>query len=225
MRSIAALLTIVLHAALMSPLILGGQIRKSHWAASGSFSGDQHAKPGEIISTLALLNDRAIASNEPDAAYRLATITEPAAPLDPAPNEPQLEVSGAENGVEVNMPLMTVAGDQTQRAMMFVQYLGQVTSRIQRAWLLPRKMLATHFRCRVQIRQDATGVVQEVTLQRCDDDVAAQMSLVKAVQSASPLPAPLTDTPLGELVTLDFEAIAASADTRMTSVIPSANDL
>jgi hypothetical protein len=231
-RSSAALLTIALHAILMSPLILGMQARKSHSAAMGRApAGAQHVSFGEISTTLILLNDRSATTpnDSTDAAARLAAVTEhpSAPPMDMVmPDElPQLEVSGAEHGIEVATPSAAIVGEKAERTLMFVQYLSQVTSRIQRAWLLPRKMLATHFRCRVQIRHDAAGVVQEVTLQRCDDDAAAQMSLVKAVQSASPLPTPLADAPLDELITLDFEAVVASADTRVTSVMPSANDL
>jgi membrane protein involved in colicin uptake len=230
-RSSAALLTIALHAILMSPLMLGMQARKSHSAAPGGAPASaQQVRLDQITSTLMLLNDHDVTApdNSVDAAALLAAVTQQTSAIAmdfSKPGElPQLEVNGTEDGIEVATPSATIVGDQAERTMMFVQYLSQVTSRIQRAWLLPRKMLATHFRCRVQIRHDAAGVVQAVTLQRCDEDAATQMSLVKAVQNASPLPMLVSDTPLDE-VTLDFEAVAGSADTRMTSVMPSANDL
>jgi hypothetical protein len=42
----------------------------------------------------------------------------------------------------------------------------------------------------VQIEQGPTGAVTEIALERCNRDAAWQMSLVQAIQLASPLPAP-----------------------------------
>ena len=70
-------------------------------------------------------------------------------------------------------------------------YLGQINARIDRAWLRPRTQIgAPYFSCRVRIDQDDHGNVTEITLEKCNGDTRWQMSLVNAIQSASPLPSP-----------------------------------
>lgn len=71
------------------------------------------------------------------------------------------------------------------------RYLGQIDARIERAWLKPRTALDSDaFRCEVRIEQDAVGNVLEIELEQCGNDGRWQQSLVRAIQSASPLPAP-----------------------------------
>jgi TonB C terminal len=82
-------------------------------------------------------------------------------------------------------------GDATAFALLYGRYLGQITARIERAWMRPRSSPGTDsFACRLQVLQDERGQVLAVTLGRCDADPRWQASLVEAVRSASPLPAP-----------------------------------
>jgi hypothetical protein len=91
--------------------------------------------------------------------------------------------------------------------MMFGRYVGQISARVQRAWLRPRTpMGASSFACRVQILQDRVGNVQEVTLQQCNGDLHWQASLVQAIQSASPLPAPPDPAVFSNLLTMEFDS-------------------
>ncbi len=88
---------------------------------------------------------------------------------------------------------MAVAGeaDDGALALMFGRYLGQVTARVERAWIRPRSAIGEEvFACRVRVEQDTARNVQDVTLAGCNGTEAWQRSLVRAVQSASPLPAP-----------------------------------
>ena len=63
-------------------------------------------------------------------------------------------------------------GDENGHALMFGLYLGQVSARIQRAWIRPRSPVeGGSFACRVQIAQSMSGAVQEVTLQQCNGDL------------------------------------------------------
>lgn len=72
-------------------------------------------------------------------------------------------------------------------------YENQIRARIQRAWTLPADVSANEtFACRVLIRQRPDGRIQEVELTsgECDDSLAMRQSLVSAIFTASPLPAP-----------------------------------
>jgi hypothetical protein len=105
------------------------------------------------------------------------------------------------------------AGDEAGRAIMFGRYLGQISARVSRAWLRPRSPIngSLSFECRVQIAQDRSGRVQEVTLMQCTADERWQLSLVHAIESASPLPAPPDLKLFASMVTLEFDSPPYSA--------------
>ncbi len=103
-------------------------------------------------------------------------------------------------------PDATVA-DAGQLSQMFGRYMGQINARIERAWLRPRTPIgAPSFSCQVQIKQDETGAVTEVMLVRCNGDARWQLSLVQAIESASPLPAPPDPDVFTRAVHLRFSA-------------------
>ncbi|MFZ1906785.1 MAG: TonB C-terminal domain-containing protein [Steroidobacteraceae bacterium] len=82
-------------------------------------------------------------------------------------------------------------GDTAAFALLYGRYLGQITARIERAWMRPRNSPGTDtFACRLQVLQDERGQVLGVTIGHCNGDARWQASLVEAVRSASPLPAP-----------------------------------
>ena len=90
---------------------------------------------------------------------------------------------------------------------LFGRYMGQVSARIERAWLRPRTPVGDLlFSCRVRIEQDAHGAIQEITLVRCNGSTRWQLSLVQAIQSASPLPAPPDPTLFKRTFSLSFQA-------------------
>jgi hypothetical protein len=89
------------------------------------------------------------------------------------------------------------------------RYLGQIRARIDRAWLRPRSAIgAPIFQCQVQVDQDSGGRVQEVTLLECNGGASWQLSLVHAIQAASPLPAPSDRAVFVHHVLLAFRAMA-----------------
>lgn len=91
------------------------------------------------------------------------------------------------------------------------RYLGQIHARIDRAWLRPRSAIgAPIFQCQAQIDQDRQGRVAEVTLLECNGDARWQVSLVRAIEAASPLPAPPDEAVFGPHVLLEFRAAAYS---------------
>lgn len=115
------------------------------------------------------------------------------------------------------------AGDATQRALMFGRYTGQISARIERAWIRPRtpvmdgSLVAARtsakggtagdiFTCRVQIRQDAEGNVREVLLLNCPGTEDWRHSLVVAIYQSSPLPAPPVPSVFESKLAMTFEA-------------------
>lgn len=112
---------------------------------------------------------------------------------------------GSLSGTDENAPPEEATGDGSAgRALLFGRYMGQIKARIERAWSYPPITSTDSFECRVQIKQDHRGQVQEVTLQRCGEDPAWQLSLVQAIQQASPLSGPPDDSVFTEIVTMQF---------------------
>jgi hypothetical protein len=99
----------------------------------------------------------------------------------------QPAVAEVESAQTDNEPSTEEAG----RALMLGRYLGQVIARVGRAWSRPRGPIgAGSFACLVQVEQDKERNVKEIQLKECNGTTAWQVSLVQAIESASPFPAP-----------------------------------
>jgi len=104
-------------------------------------------------------------------------------------------------------PAVEASGNEAGRSLLFGRYMGQISARVERAWMRPRSVPRSgSFACRVQITQDRHGNVQEVTLTQCTDDPRWQVSLVEAINSASPFPAPPDPSVFSSLITMDFDS-------------------
>ena len=91
------------------------------------------------------------------------------------------------------------------------RYLGQIRARIERAWLRPRSAIGDPiFQCQVQVDQNSVGRVVAVTLVECNGGSSWQLSLVHAIEAASPLPAPPNPAVFVHHVLLTFRAMAYS---------------
>lgn len=213
-KTTATLLTLALHAALVSTALLGTAGRPPLKPLNeGASASNQTESVTEFVSVMLLLNDRSITPpDQPsdDSAFSTQHEAEPLAKdavLLTRIDEPKPpEMSGSEGGTDESSPTAEAMGDEAGRAMLFGRYMGQVKARIERAWDYPVATAAGKFKCKVQIKQSVRGEVQEVTLQRCGDDPAWQLSLVHAIQSASPLSAPPSDAVFTNVITLSFEA-------------------
>jgi len=98
------------------------------------------------------------------------------------------------------------------RSALAGRYLGQIDARIERAWLKPRTAVNSGvFHCEVRVEQDPTGRVLEIEMQQCDADPYWQQSLARAIQSASPLPAPPDPSVFRRSLHLSFTGRAYSA--------------
>jgi hypothetical protein len=97
--------------------------------------------------------------------------------------------------------------DRQRHAALFGLYIAQIQARIERAWLRPRAPVSTgSFDCRIQLVQNKRGDVAEVQLQECTDDERWALSLVRAAERASPLPAPPTEAVFVETLQLSFQS-------------------
>ena len=124
---------------------------------------------------------------------------------------PDIDVSAAFPDSDETDQEETSASDQPGRVLLFGRYMGQITARIERAWIRPRTEVDSPlFTCRVQIVQDHVGTVKEVTLQRCNGDLSWQLSLVHAIQTASPLPAPPDPSVYENRLVLEFRSATYS---------------
>jgi hypothetical protein len=121
----------------------------------------------------------------------LPTIPSPAAPSDTKDNS---------------------ADGQSGLGAMYGRYVGQIRARVDRAWLRPRTAIgAPLFQCLVQVDQDSQGRVEDVTLVRCNGDDRWRLSLVHAIEAASPLPAAPNPAVFAPHVLLEFRAMAYSS--------------
>lgn len=106
-------------------------------------------------------------------------------------------------------------GDQTADpasfGAMYGRYVGQIRARIDRAWQRPRTAIgASIFQCQAQVDQDSVGRVREVMLVQCNGDARWRLSLVHAIEAASPLPAPPDAAVFARRLLLEFRATAWS---------------
>lgn len=210
------ILSVLLHALIFAPMLLGtaGRPKRAPMAEGAAASGET-SRANEVLTMVLLLNSDAIsAQEEPDESiYEVVSKLDQQLKQDlvlvtdlPKPSEPDL--GGAMDGTDELSPTAEATGDAAGRAMLFGRYMGQIKARITRAWDYPPTAMSPTFQCKVQIRQDRQGNVQEVTFQRCGDDSAWQLSLAQAVQRASPLSAPPEESVFTEVLTLSFEAQA-----------------
>jgi hypothetical protein len=146
-----------------------------------------------------------------------------------SPDPLAVDAASAEETSDSTSQSSPDAGDPTLRALMFGRYTHQISARIERAWIRPRsavngsnaddssrvKLDTTdqEFSCRVQIRQDAHGFVQEVLLLECDGTEVWRHSLVVAINQSSPLPAAPIPSVFADALTMTFQAHAYKAGT------------
>jgi hypothetical protein len=160
----------------------------------------------------------AVFINEPSQDERLAPPPEDLASRGAAPRDlpvvvfspdatPAVQVDNAPEESEDSSAPPEAVGDQTQHALLFGRYLVQVQARIERAWMRPRTEIgAPRFSCRARIEQDRRGDVIGVKLDPCNGSERWQHSLVSAIRTASPLPAPPDPSVYADRLSLSFES-------------------
>jgi hypothetical protein len=184
-----AFVSLAMHALLLTPLLLGAA---PHRTRAPEAPGGSLPSSNDSALTVVLLDD---GDSKPRAPPRLSdtlvltpvrsiTLRDlPVLLIDPAIPDT------ASPGERASAP--QAQGDAAAYALLYGRYLGQITARIERAWMRPRSSPgADTFACRLQVLQDERGQVLGVTVGRCNGDARWRASLVEAVRSASPLPAP-----------------------------------
>ena len=172
----------------------------------------------EAITTLFFIEDSSAAasSSEPEETASAGkalqslrvTILSPDSSLDAALKEHTSE-DGALPNDEATL------GEREARAALFGRYVGQIQARVERAWARPRSAIGASvdlFECRVRVAQSEKGAVLEVTLKECNGDSRWQLSLVNAIQGASPLPAPPDPGVFADSLDLSFSSVAYAPD-------------
>jgi hypothetical protein len=221
--------TILLHTLALPSLMWATSTHRPHAKNPDGAGADRTAPiaPAEALVLITLANN---AKPDVDPLGGVSLPQFRAEKIDLAAIDPPPTVSfETADDLPAEVPQATVdVGDSTEHALMFGRYMGQIRARIERAWMKPHSTAREAqsasavvtgeakgafdedqaFRCRVQIRQDARGNVEEVLLLRCNGTEAWRHSLVVAINQASPLPAPPTPKVFTRAVTMRFEGDA-----------------
>lgn len=109
----------------------------------------------------------------------------------------------------LDIPTPMLPPDAMVDEAMFGRYVGQVSARVERAWIRPRTAIgAAEFQCWARIEQDRDGKVLSVELQQCNGDTRWQLSLVAAIERASPLSAPPDRAVFSSVLHIQFSSVA-----------------
>lgn len=205
-----AALTLVLHLLMICPLVLGRghPVRRHPEQEGASTSGI----PALTVVDLEDPADRPEQQQKRSASAKLSSAPDPSRFLLPSGGF-HLQANAAPAAIDDVDAKRTApdgpAADDGEQAVMFGRYLGQVTSRIERAWLRPRTAIGgSSFTCLVQVEQDRERNVKEVMLKRCNGSTQWQLSLVHAIESASPFPAPPDPSVFSPTLTFQMTADA-----------------
>ena len=212
--SAAALLVLTLHLLVFMPLVLGPS--GSATARGGIHSGDAPASATPLV--LAVQVQRSQSESRLARLQGTLAIHSVAEASRAAVRQPSFLVAPS-----VLLPEQAAEQELPDPVPAAVRRIGEITARLQAAWVLPPRSATTNFRCRVRIRQDEAGALSGIELQHCDDDPELRASLIAAVRAASPLPTRDNLEHSGWDLTLEFKSSATSPTGRRSSVEPSAS--
>jgi hypothetical protein len=222
--------SLFLHGLLLTPFLWGGHPQRQRTPnAQGSSASQHEMKTRESMMVVFVDDSRAIRDPSQDEGMPSTRFRVPQAPIVPIarPRLSAADVKLSEEKDDRTAP--EASGDQTGRSLLFGRYMGQISARVDRAWMRPRSIPAEgSFACRVQITQDQHGNVEEVTLQKCTDDPQWQVSLVRAISAASPLPAPPDPAVFSNLLTVEFDSdpyVAGAGDQGFEPPLPGSGSL
>lgn len=191
----AAFLVIALHALVVVPAV---------WQGGGSHRSQSHRIQGNSAMQWVVIVDSPgrLAAITPSSTPKLAAIDIGAATLTQRPIRLPVDASDSAN---------SQADGESGYGEKYGRYLSQIRARIDRAWERPRSAIgAPLFQCQAEVDQDGTGEVQQVTLLDCNGGAAWKLSLVNAIQAASPLPPPSDRAVFVHHLLLEFRAMAYS---------------
>jgi hypothetical protein len=218
---VCAIASLLVHLGLLQPVLLGSVDLRPKQKESGPGASATSSDDGTYI-TLILVNTPSNSEHSVEEKVVSVGVTDSNSPFQIASSNsaPWLQPDQFETE-EVDEEAAHTAGDPAIQSKLFGSYTSQIDARIRRAWIKPRGAIApqttdahgrTHqkdtFTCSARITQDDAGRVAEVELMQCDGSSEWQMSLVDAIQRASPLPSPPSPTVFTNVLTLSFEGKA-----------------
>lgn len=209
---VSAFMVLTFHSILLAPFFLTSASSHARVPARQGVGASASVSTTTPVMTLVIINtpdsspnissksfERELASRGFASRNPLAAITSPDSA--PAIRLPDTQLK--------QIPAVTAddAEDTTERAVQFGHYIGQIKTRIESAWSRPRTVIgADTFSCVARIEQDRRGTVLNVVLEQCNGDERWQVSLVRAIQSASPLPASSDSSVFTNAIELRFVA-------------------
>jgi hypothetical protein len=210
-QAIGGLATVILHLLVAAPMVLGFSAHKSRPQTPDGVGSTAWASQGERVESMILIDLSALYASEHQDFEKLDIEAEGiqledlklalvSADLQPPAELLIDEADLAETANEA-------AGDPAGHAALFGKYMGQVSARIERAWMRPRTEIETgRFDCRARVTQDRSGNVLAVNLDNCGGNERWNRSLTSAILRASPLSAPPEPWLFTETLTLTFAA-------------------
>jgi hypothetical protein len=186
--------TLLLHGLLALPFILdlslGAPSVPNH---SGGANASVLGSDKDAVMTAIFINETAVRETEAPESPDLGSPTPNLAVVVFTPDSlPPVKIALQGGEVRENSATRDATeNDAAQHALLYGRYLGQIQARIERAWMRPRDEIgAPRFSCQVRIEQDRQGAVVAIKLDSCNGGQRWQNSLIGAIRTASPLPAP-----------------------------------
>jgi TonB-like protein len=201
---------LLIHAVLVLPFVLNLSLHSPRRPNTTGAGATAFASAAEPEMTVVFIDEPTPAtSTSPSKPPPLASrgVTPPDVQLvvlspDPSPAAANVQTADSTDAQED-----TASAEAAEHARLYGRYLGQVQARIERAWMRPRSEIgAPQFSCRTRIQQDRREAVVEVTLDHCNGTERWQKSLVSAIRTASPLPAPPDASVYADILWLSFSS-------------------
>lgn len=224
-RVLGVLLTGLVHVIMYSLVRTDGEARdilKPELSGMGATAGDEIGEPAATLFLINLPNPSASSGESQPAKSTIVSEQQLLITVLASDAVPAFELETLSEAEEPDTSASPQEENPAVRAQMFGRYRGQINARIERAWRKPRSGVSDprevmppgvpaaaspqRFHCDAQIAQDMQGNVTEIQLANCNGTVAWQMSLVAAIQQASPLPAPPTPSVFSNTLTLSFDS-------------------
>jgi len=210
MSLLGVLASLLLHALMLTPVLFGSGPARNRdpdpLVALGSSSRD------DPTMTMVWVEDSDQAQSLQRSAHRVAALppTENTLLALVAPPQflpPVIADLSNSDGDDDGVASHVAVGSDAGYVLMLGRYVNQINARVERAWIRPRNAIESDFfRCRAQITQGPNGDVKEIELDNCNGDSVWQASLVRAIQSASPLLAPPDPKVFSSRLVLDFHS-------------------
>lgn len=203
--------TVLLHTLILLPLFLDLSLSSHHPPNQNGAGASALATGADPVMTAIFINeplpDERLAPPPEDPGSRgIAPRDLPVVVLSPDAS-PSVQIDKTSEESQDSSAPPEAVGDQAQHALLFGRYLVQVQARIERAWMRPRTAIgAERFSCRGRIEQDRRGEVVGIELDHCNGSERWQQSLVSAIRTGSPLPAPPDASVYVDRLWLSFES-------------------